>query len=144
MAMKLNYLLKHQRLVTVTKFLWISLIFGLAYTQDPIYNSPENQNTKFLHGLANAGYGFLEEDWFTNTIDPLPAFTWLVEITCKYIHPEYMFYLYYFLLFGVYVYSILAIVNYIYDLKKSSLKSIVYLTALIVIHTVHLKIFQFE
>ncbi|WP_036800372.1 DUF6798 domain-containing protein [Pleurocapsa sp. PCC 7319] len=142
--MKLHYFFKHQRLVSVTKFLLISLIFGLAYTQDPIYNSPENQNTKFLHGLANAGYGFLNEDWVANTIDPLPAFSWLVEITCKYIHPEYMFYVYYFLIFGTYVYSILAIVNYIYDFKKNKLKTIVYFTILIIIHTVHLKIFQFD
>ena len=55
-----------------------------------------------------------------------------------------MFYVYYFLFFGIYVFSILAIADYIYDLKKSSQKLIVYLTAFIFIHTVHLKIFHFD
>ena len=142
--MKFDYFIKQQQLVSISKFLLISLIFGLAYTQDPIYNSAENQNTKFLQGLANAGYGLLQEDWLANTIDPLPAFTWLVEKTYQYIHAEYMFYVYYLLLFGIYVSSILAIVNYIYNLKKSRLKSIVYLTAFIFIHIVHLKIFYFD
>lgn len=142
--MKFDYFIKHKQLASISKFLLISLIFGLAYTQDPIYNSAENQNTKFLHGLANAGYGFLQEDWTANTIDPLPAFTWLIETTYQYIHAEYMFYVYYFLFFGIYVSSILAIANYIYDLKKSRLELIVYLTAFIFIHTVHLKIFHFD
>lgn len=142
--MKFDYFNKHQKLVLVTKFLLISLIFGLAYTQDPIYNSPRNQNTKFLHGLANAGYGLLQEDWVANTIDPLPVFTWLVETTYKYIHAEYMFYLYYFVFFGIYVFSILAIVNYIYNLQAVFLKYIVYLTAFIFIHVVNLKIFHFN
>ena len=142
--MNRKYYFTNQKLLSVLQFLLISLIFTLAYTQDPIYNSPDNQNTKFLHGLAKAGYGLLEEDWTANTIDPLPAFTWLVQITYQYIHSEYMFYLYYCIFFGVYVYSVLAIVNYIYRLNKSQLKSIVYLTSLIFIHTVHLNIFQFD
>lgn len=148
MKTKLNSILKHQhkhqKLVSVFKFSLISLIFGLAYTQDPIYNSVENQNTKFLHGLANAGYGFLREDWVANTIDPLPVFTWLIQKTYEYIHPEYMFYGYYFLLFGIYVYSIFAIVDYIFKFRQSQLKYLVYLAGFIVIHTVHLKIFQFD
>ena len=144
MLLNRKYYFKNQKILSVLKFLFISLIFALAYTQDPIYNSPENQNTKFLHGLAQAGYGLLKEDWTANTIDPLPAFTWLVQVTSQYIHSEYMFYLYYGIFFGVYVYSILAIVNYIYRLNKSQLKSIVYLTCLIFIHTVHINIFHFD
>ena len=144
MSLNRKYYFNNQKLLSVLQFLLISLIFALAYTQDPIYNSPENQNTKFLHGLAQAGYGLLEKDWTANTIDPLPAFTWLVQVTSQYIHSEYMFYLYYCIFLGVYVYSILAIVNYIYRINKSQLKYIVYLTSFIFIHTVHLKIFKFD
>lgn len=144
MGTKLNSFFEHQKSGSILKFILVSLIFGLAYTQDPIYNSVENQNTKFLHGLANAGYAFLNEDWVANTIDPLPAFTWLVQTTYKYIHPEYMFYVYYFCLFGIYVYSMFAIVDYVFNFNKSQLKYLVYFAAFIVIHTVHLKIFEFD
>lgn len=142
--MKLEFALKNHKLRAILNFIGISLIFGLAYTQDPIYNSVENQNTKFLHGLANAGYGFLTEDWVANTIDPLPAFTWLVQITYQYIHPEYMFYVYYFILFGIYVYSIFALVDYIFKFKKSRFYCLVYFASFLVIHTVHLRIFEYD
>lgn len=144
MGTKLSLLLKHQKFRQILTFIIVALIFGLAYTQDPIYNSVENQNTKFLHGLAQAGYGWLAEDWVANTIDPLPVFSWLVKTTYQYLHPEYCFYVYYFILFGIYVYSIFAIVNYIYDFHKSSLKNIAYFAAFIVLHTVHLHILELD
>lgn len=137
-------MLKHQKSKQILNFIAVVLIFGLAYTQDPIYNSVENQNTKFLHGLAQAGYGWLAEDWVANTIDPLPVFSWLVKITYQYLHPEYLFYVYYFILFGIYVYSIFAIVDYIFDFQRSRLKSIVYFTAFVILHTVHLEILEFD
>jgi hypothetical protein len=34
-----------------------------------------NQNQYFLHGLARAGYGNLNEDWLANTTDPTPVFS---------------------------------------------------------------------
>jgi hypothetical protein len=51
--------------------------FWAAWQIEPLYT--ENQNTKFLHGLADAGVGFLREDWMARTKDGLPAFTLLVE-----------------------------------------------------------------
>jgi hypothetical protein len=53
-------------------------LFWAAWQIQPLYT--ENQNTKFLHGLANAGVGFLREDWMAGTKDGLPAFTLLVEV----------------------------------------------------------------
>ena len=142
--MKLNLALKNRKLRAILNFIAISLIFGLAYMQDPIYNSVENQNTKFLHALANANYGFLAEDWVANTIDPLPAFTWLIQITYQYIHREYMFYGYYFILFGIYVYSIFALVNYIFKFKQSRFNSLVYFAAFLFIHVVHIRIWEYD
>jgi hypothetical protein len=76
-----------------------ALAFGLTYCQAPLYYS--NQNQYFLHGLADAGVGFLDEDWLANTTDPTPLFSFLVSITWSYLH-EYAFHVYYLVLFGVY------------------------------------------
>jgi hypothetical protein len=53
------------------------LVFAVAVAQDPLYTA--NQNTKYLHGAAQAGYGELARDWMANTIDPLLVFTSLVR-----------------------------------------------------------------
>lgn len=132
---------------TIT-FLLLATVFVLAYTQEPIYNPPENadgnQNTKFLYGLAKAGYGFLYQDWTANTRDPLPAFTFLIELTYKYIHHEYVFYLYYGLIMGLYIYSLFGIVNYVYKLEYSNTKTLLYFAFFIGIHTVHLQFGTFD
>lgn len=130
------------------RFLLFATVFSLAYTQEPIYNSPENadgnQNTKFLSGLAKAGLGFLDRDWTANTIDPLPPFTFLVEFTYKYIHHEYAFYLYYGLIMGLYVSSLFGIVNYVYRLENSLTKILLYLAFFLSIHTVNLEFGTFD
>lgn len=137
-----------RRQVSVLKFLVVAIIFSLAYTQEPIYNSPEssdgNQNTKFLHGLARAGFGSLDRDWMAGTIDPLPAFTTLVEFTYQYIHREYAFYVYYGLIMGLYVYSLVAIANTVYQFKKTRAKYLLYLALFICIHAVNLEIGNFD
>ena len=126
------------------QFVFLSLLFGIAYTQAPIYRSAGNQNTKFLHGLAQAGHGFLNEDWLANTLNPLPVFSLLVQWTYQYIHPEYMFYVYHWLIFGLYLYSAFGIVNYCYSIRQSQLKYWVYLAAFIFVHTVHIELFEFD
>jgi len=128
----------------VALFCFLAIAFGIAYTQDPIYNSPENQNTKYLQGLAAAGYGWLSEDWLANTLDPLPAFSAIVQFAYRYLHPEYSFYGFYFIIFGVYAWSMLGIVKYLYRLQAWTTEFWVYLAGFIAIHTVHLKIFEFD
>lgn len=132
----------------VLHFLLIAASFSLAYTQEPIYNSPEysdgNQNTKFLHGLAKAGYGLLDEDWLAQTLDPLPAFTFLVRSTYQAIHSEYAFYGYYALLMGVYVYSLLGIADIVFKIKESKAKYLFYLALFWVVHTVNLELGNFD
>ncbi|MGF1480429.1 MAG: DUF6798 domain-containing protein [Cyanophyceae cyanobacterium] len=130
------------------KFLLFATVFSFAYTQEPIYNLPENadgnQTTKFLDGLARAGHGFLDRDWTANTIDPLPAFTSLVELTYRYIHHEYAFYIYYGLIMGLYVCSLFGIANYVYHIKKSLVGTFLYFALFVGIHTVHLKLGLFD
>ncbi|NLG73105.1 MAG: hypothetical protein GX495_13835 [Chloroflexi bacterium] len=113
------------------KWVLISLLFGISYTQSVLYDG--NQNTKFLHGLAQAGVGFLHEDWLANTADPLPAFTFLVRITLEYLN-ENFFYGYYLIIMGVYICSLLGIASILFDLKSSPAKFATLAAGLIVIH----------
>ncbi|MEN8241165.1 MAG: hypothetical protein ABFS17_04535, partial [Chloroflexota bacterium] len=79
-----------------------------------------NQAAKFLFGLADGGRGYLQEDWVANTRDPLPVFSLLVRVTYQYLN-ENLFYIFQFVLIGVYLYSIFGIVDHFYNLKKSKL-----------------------
>src|SRR5438105_2669284 len=63
----------------------IAAAFVAAYGQAPLYYS--NQNQYFLHGLAQAGHGFLGDDWLARSLDPTPVFTALVAFTAAYLHP---------------------------------------------------------
>lgn len=77
---------------------WAAL-FALAHGQAPDYYS--NQHQYLLHGLADAGVGFLHEDWLANTDDPTPPFTGLVAATYQVVGPFGLHALY-FILLGAY------------------------------------------
>jgi hypothetical protein len=104
------------RLRSILEFITWGILLGLAYGQAPLYTS--NQNQYFLHGLAQAGRGLLAEDWLANTADPTPVFTWLVAFTARYL-PQAAFYIYYFLLFSVYVYSLRRIADRLFGIDRS-------------------------
>src|SRR4051794_34225698 len=87
-------------------FLIGTALFAVAYCQAPLYYS--NQNQYFLHGLADAGYGFLREDWLANTRDSTPLFSALVAFTVRHLHP-WAFHLYYALLLGAYATAMLGL-----------------------------------
>jgi uncharacterized membrane protein len=87
-------------------FLVWSCVFAVAYAQAPLYYS--NQNQYFLHGLARANQGFLQDDWLANTADPAPVFSLLVEMTARHL-PEWTFHVYYALLQGVYWASLISL-----------------------------------
>jgi len=70
-----------------------SILFTLAYAQSPLFSS--NQNQYFLHGLANAGFGQLSEDWLANTLDPTPVFSKLIEISWRALPWQPIFYIYF-------------------------------------------------
>lgn len=106
-----------------------TLAFGAAYTQSILYEG--NQNTKFLHGLA--GYiGYLKDDWLARTIDPLPAFTYLIKLT--YPISQNLFYVYYILLMGVYLYSILGIIFHLFRIEKFSARLYIF-AILLILHS---------
>jgi hypothetical protein len=108
----------------------VAVVFGLAYTQTPLYEG--NQNTKFLHGLAQAGFGYLHEDWLANTADPLPLFSLLVNLTAR-INPD-LFYIYYFILFGVYCYSLWGIASQVFGVNRSLNRTLLFLAGILAVH----------
>src|SRR5262245_38533871 len=112
-------------------FLLLALVFGLAYTQAPLYYS--NQNQYYLHGLAAAHRGHLDEDWLANTTDPTPVFSALVKVTSRYFH-EYLFYVYYILIFGLYCRTLLGVFDLLTEEKLGRTARMVFLTVLVAIH----------
>jgi len=117
-------------------FLFWTLIFGLAYTQAPLYFS--NQNQYFLHGMAQAGRGYLKEDWLANTRDPTPAFSFLVMVVGRWLH-EYLFYGMYLVLLGLYFYSLMGIADRCSAAALSNAKRFVLATLLVLIHAAVLR-----
>ena len=80
--------------------------FFLVFPTEPLY--VENQNTKFLHGMALAGVGHLDRDWIANTVDVMPVFTCIVYLL-HVVTPPSVCYLVQVVLFAVFLYSIVHI-----------------------------------
>jgi hypothetical protein len=116
----------------ILSFLFWTLLFGIAYTQPPLYYS--NQHQYFLHGLAKAGFGFLDHDWLANTADPAPVFTALVAFTYRYLHPVF-YYAYYILILGVYFHAFVGIFDYLSGGLATGLKRLGFRTLLVVLHS---------
>lgn len=112
--------------------LWTAL-FSLAYTQAPLYTS--NQNTYFLHGLAQAGDGFLRADWLASTADPTPLFSALVAVTIRFFGWSGWFYLYYAILLGVYFISLAGAVGQVVDLRRIPLLWLAFVAVVFLVHS---------
>ncbi len=124
--------MNRSRIVALLNFAVWTTAFAVAFTQWPLFS--ENQNTKFLHGLAAAGVGTLNEDWLANTIDPLPAFSLLVQLTAQLLHPN-LFYLYQALILGVYLFSLVGIANLVFDLNRTRVGAVFFMVAVIAMHS---------
>ncbi|MGD9092022.1 MAG: hypothetical protein PVF74_04185, partial [Anaerolineales bacterium] len=124
-------------LQSVVNVLLLTILFAIAYTQTPLYTS--NQNQYFLHGLAQAGFGRLEEDWLANTLDPTPVFSWLVAFSYRFTGTDQLYYLYYSLLMGLYVFCLLGIGNSLYSIYDSRTKTLLSVALIIVIHSAALR-----
>jgi hypothetical protein len=118
-------------------FVVITSIFAFAYNQSPLYTS--NQNQYFLHGYARAGYGTLSEDWLANTADPTPVFSFLVFVTIRVFHNENLFFVYYALLMGVYVFSLFGIVDQFYSFRSSRLTAHLFMVTIVFLHSTVLR-----
>ena len=110
-----------------------TFVFAVIYAQSPLYTS--NQNQYFIHGLANAGYGYLRQDWLANTLDPTPVFSLLVKWSYTLLRSEIVTYAFYALLLGIYLWSILGIAGEIFHLRRSRTRMIVFLAAFLLGHS---------
>jgi hypothetical protein len=116
----------------VSVILW-GVLFTLAYAQSPLYSS--NQNQYFLHGLAKAGLGYLSQDWLANTLDPTPVFSGLVSLTARVLPWSPIFYHYFGLLAGIYIFSLFGILSEIFHIDDSQVRRWFTFCTLIFIHS---------
>ena len=123
--------------IGLVSFLAWSLVFGVIYAQSPLFTS--NQNAYFLHGLADAGVGYLNHDWLATRQESMPVFTWLVYLTTMVFHSKVPFYLYYALLMGVYLFSMVGIMNLFFDLRRSKTRMLVFLAIFLAAHSAALR-----
>jgi hypothetical protein len=124
-------------LAALLAFLGWSLVFGLIYAQSPLYTS--NQNTYFLHGLAQAGFGYLSHDWLASTQELMPVFSGVVYLTYLVFHTEIPSYAYYALLMGVYLFSMYGIMDTLFNLRRSRARTLAFTTLFLVFHSAALR-----
>jgi hypothetical protein len=118
-------------------FLAWAVVFAILYAQSPLYTS--NQNQYFLHGMAWAGLGFLGRDWLAGTVDPTPVFSALVSLTYTLTHSDLLFYVYYGLLMGVYLFSAFGLMDLLFDLRRSKTRSLLFVALFLGAHSAALR-----
>src|SRR5438045_835888 len=109
-----------------------AIALAAAYGQAPLYYS--NQNQYFLHGLAQADIGLLEEDWLASTRDPTPPFTALVAFTAHELHP-WWFHLYQGLLVAVYAVALFGLFAVVAGPTTAARRWPVFVALLIAVHS---------
>ncbi len=114
-------------------FILLSLLMVLIYTQKPLFTS--NQNQYFLHGMAKAGLGSLNEDWLANTKEPTPLFSMLVRWTYQGLKNPAWFYFYYAILMGLYSFSLLGILDEFFHIRESTTGFILTATLILILHS---------
>lgn len=92
--------------LTAGLMLLLGAWFFLVFPTEPLYF--ENQNTKFLHGMALAGIGHLDRDWTANTVDVMPIFTGIVY-ALHVATPPAVCYVVQILLFSIFLYAVVEI-----------------------------------
>ena len=135
--MSMRRIFKREYFIGLVSFLAWSLVFGVIYAQSPLFTS--NQNAYFLHGLADAGFGYLSHDWLATRQESMPVFTWLIYLTTMVFHSKVPFYLYYALLMGVYLFSMFGIMNLFFDLRSSKTRTLAFLAVFLAAHSAALR-----
>lgn len=119
-------------------YLLICLLLAMLVKQSPLYW--ENQNTKFLHGMAWAGVGNLKNDWLAQTRDGLPMFSGLIFTIYAYSSPFFV-YIIYILLLGIFFFSLKGILCTTFEIHPDSPKYILLCGSIVLIisryHTIY-------
>jgi Domain of unknown function (DUF6798) len=118
-----------------------AVLFAVAHTQSPHYFS--NQHQYLLHGLADAGFGLLNQDWLVNTKDPTPVFTTMVEKAYSWAGP-FAFQALYFVLLGVYFESVRRLVEVVPGFPSRGPARVVFLTLFLAAHAAILRVWSVE
>ncbi len=116
-------------------FFWMGLTFLFIMVMggfSPQYDG--NQTTKFLFGFADAGIGYLDQDFEANTIDPLPVFSWIIQFTYKYLG-EWVLFVYVFILVGIYLYSLVMILDHFFQIRASGMLFFMVVTVLMLTYS---------
>lgn len=109
----------------------LAVSLTLAYTLLPLYST--NQNTYFLHGIAQSGWGHLAHDWLAHTADPVPVFSVLVRLTRGLWPP--LFYVELCMLFGVYLLGLLGVARLALGIRSASRTEWLLATVLVALHS---------
>ena len=96
-----------------------------------------NQNHRFVHGFAHAGFGYLRDDWLANTADPTPLFSLLVQATCRWGVPA-LFYVWYVAIMYVYVHSLSRIARTFLGPNWPQLQFLLFSALFILLHSLWL------
>jgi len=118
-------------------FLLASLLMVLIYTHKPLFTS--NQNQYFLHGMAETGIGSLDKDWLANTKEPTPLFTALVKWTFLGLKNPVWFYIYFTVLMGIYLCSLLGILDEVFHIREDKTRFALTVTLILIIHSAALR-----
>lgn len=118
----------------LTLFCGVILIsaFSISLHQRPLYYF--NQNTYFLHPLAQCDIGFLKEDWFSQTADPFPLFSWLTCSLLK-VFSESAFYFTFMILAGVFIFSLMGIISTTFKFEKCRLPYLIVFFILLLLYS---------
>ena len=118
-------------------FIGLVIIFTLAYAQSPLFTS--NQNQYFFYGMARAGFGDLDQDWLYSTNDIVPVFSFLVYLTYSVFHTTWVFYLWYAIIFGIYLFSMFGIVTHLFKWDNNIRNLLIFGTASVFLHSALLR-----
>lgn len=83
--------------------------------------------------------GYLNQDWLANTTDTVPVFSALVEVTYRLFHWQPIFYGYYAVLMGIYLFSLFGIARVLFRIDQSELLSLFFVAVFFLIHSAGLR-----
>ena len=85
------------------------------------------------------GLGYLKNDWLATRQESMPVFTWLVYLTYTVFHSKVPFYFYYALLMGVYLFSMVGIMDLFFNLRKSKIRLLLFMAIFLAAHSAALR-----
>lgn len=137
--MKSSSLIKTKNTLWVVCGLLLLIAFALSIPQKSLYYF--NQNTYFLHGLAQCDVGSLEADWLANTADPFPVFSWLVCGLLT-LFGENAFYICFLVLAALFIFSLMGILSRTFQIENCTMLYLASFLVLLLLYSGILSLIQ--